>query len=355
MSAVKKFDNGAQALPVSGKAIGLYVALALALAWVVTLPIWLMEIDLSPTLPAVKETGDPGSGPMPTEEEQFTQTLVAQACGIAMMFTPGIAAVITLLVSGVKFSRVFPLLGASRPVDVPGFGPRVAGNWPYVRRLLMGLVATLGVSLLIALVITIATPVWPANGHTLAHQSASALGIPLALFLVLQFAQIPLGAIFNALPAVGEELGWRGYLYPALTQRFGFMWAVVIGGAIWGLWHAPMIMMGYNFGLFGLPGVALMMVSCMGLGALFAYLYGASGSIWVPALAHGLFNAAAGITLLFWPAGTPFNGVIASALGVWSLVVLLPLGVALVWRVARYSGPAEKSGQNDLQTSGESV
>ena len=322
MSAVKKFHNRSQALPVSGKAIGLYVVLALALAWVVTLPIWLMGIDLSPTLPAVKETGDPGSGPMPTEEEQFTQSLVAQACGIAMMFTPGIAAVITLLVSGVRFSRVFPLLGASRPVDVPGFGPRVAGNWPYVRRLLMGLVATLGVSLLIALVITIATPVWPADGHTLAHQSASALGIPLALFLVLQFAQIPLGAIFNALPAVGEELGWRGYLYPALTQRFGCMWAVVIGGAIW---------------------------------ALFAYLYGASGSIWVPALAHGLFNAAAGITLLFWPAGTPFNGVIASALGVWSLVVLLPLGVALVWRVARYSGPAEKSGQNDLQTSGESV
>lgn len=355
MPAVTTLNDRSPALPVSGRAIGLYVVLALGLAWLVTLPIWLMGIDLSPSLPAVKEMGEPGSGPMPTEGELFTQSLIAQVCGVVMMFTPGIAAVITLMVSGVKFSRVFPMLGAGRPVRVPGFRPRAAGNWPYVRRLLLGLVATLAVTLLIALVITIATPVWPANGHTLAHQSASALGMPLALFLIMQFAMIPVGAIFNALPSAGEELGWRGYLYPALTQRLGFAWAVVVGGAIWGLWHAPLIMAGYNFGLFGLPGVALMTASCIGLGAWFAYLYGATGSIWVPALAHGLFNAAAGTTLLFWPADTAFNGVTASVLGVWSLVVLVPLAAVLVWRVAKEPERAEKNLENGLQTPGESV
>lgn len=340
-----------QALPVHGRAIWTYLLLVVGLAWLAALPIWVKGIDLTPSLPMVDQNSAPGTGPKPTEEQQFVDALIAQLCAIGMMFTPAIAAVLTLLLNGVKFSRVFPLLGAGHSVRVPGFTPPTSGTWPYIRRLLIALFGTLGISLLILLVIAIATPVWPINEHTLAHQSASALGIPFGLLILLQFVQVPLGAVFNAIPAAGEELGWRGYLYPALTERFGFTKAVIIGGAVWGLWHAPLVMLGYNYGLIGLGGVGLMMIACVALGTWLAFLYGKSGSVWVPAIAHGAFNAAAGLPLLFWPAGESLNGVATSALGPWALIVLLPLAAVLVWRVNSTNGGSEKISSTDLHSS----
>lgn len=48
---------------------------------------------------------------------------------------------------------------------------------------------------------------------------------------------IPINSIF----AFGEELGWRGYLLPRLQELLGY-WPGLLGhGAIWGLWHAPLI------------------------------------------------------------------------------------------------------------------
>ena len=39
---------------------------------------------------------------------------------------------------------------------------------------------------------------------------------------------------------LGEEFGWRGFLYPALRLRLGWLGAALLVGIIWGFWHAPL-------------------------------------------------------------------------------------------------------------------
>lgn len=108
----------------------------------------------------------------------------------------------------------------------------------------------------------------------------------------------------NMLLALGEEAGWRGALYPRLKARFGVGKGRLLGGLIWGVWHWPvMILAGYNYGMayWGAP-VLGPLVFCLGtvaLGIFFDFLYEKTHCIWIPALAHGAYNAAAGIPTLF--------------------------------------------------------
>jgi len=39
---------------------------------------------------------------------------------------------------------------------------------------------------------------------------------------------------------LGEELGWRAFLYPVVKDKYGWMASALIVGAIWTLWHAPL-------------------------------------------------------------------------------------------------------------------
>ena len=127
--------------------------------------------------------------------------------------------------------------------------------------------------------------------------------------LVSAVAAVTYGPAINTFLALGEEIGWRGFLYPQLKARLGKRKAWVLGGAIWGAWHWPLIwLIGYEYGAatansagyFGFPvtGMLLFCIITVGLGILHDWLYEKSGSIWVPALLHGAFNAAAALPLM---------------------------------------------------------
>ncbi len=141
-----------------------------------------------------------------------------------------------------------------------------------------------------------------------AQLEAQGLSYPLYIVITLA-AAVTYAPAVNALPALGEEIGWRGFLYPQLKARFGRRKGWLLGGAVWGAWHWPLIwLIGYEYGAeyagFPVAGMLLFCVITAGWGILHDRLYEKTGSIWVPALLHGAINAVANLPILFCAAGT---------------------------------------------------
>lgn len=94
--------------------------------------------------------------------------------------------------------------------------------------------------------------------------------------------------------ALGEEGGWRGYMMPKLMKLMSVPKAIIVGGIIWGLWHAPITCVGHNFGTdypgFPYVGIVLMCVNCTLIGIMFTYLTVKTQSIWPAAIMHAVNN-----------------------------------------------------------------
>lgn len=94
--------------------------------------------------------------------------------------------------------------------------------------------------------------------------------------------------------ALGEEIGWRGYLLPILLKLTSQRKAVLLHGLLWGLAHAPLIYFGFNYGMdyWGAPwsGILMMTLVCIVLGTWLAYVTIRSGSILPAVILHGAGN-----------------------------------------------------------------
>ncbi len=136
--------------------------------------------------------------------------------------------------------------------------------------------------------------------------------VPQKIFIQNIISAVTFAPFFNAFFAVGEEAGWRGFLNPVLQRKFGSVAGLVLGGIIWGLWHAPLIILtGYEYGkgYFGAPvtGVLFFCVVTTLWGICLTFLYDKSSSIWPSALAHGAINATGSLpVLLLFPKVTSY-------------------------------------------------
>lgn len=147
------------------------------------------------------------------------------------------------------------------------------------------------------------------------------MNIPLLIGLQIA-ASFTLAPLINTVFALGEELGWRGYLLPKLLP-LGQVPAMLVSGAIWGIWHAPAILQGHNYPDHPILGVGMMMVFTTLLGIFFSWLFLKTRSPWAPALGHGTVNAVASLPLLFLT-GTNLSlgGALTSVSGWIALAIL---------------------------------
>lgn len=284
-------------------AVGAFVVLAYGLGWLVCLPLWLSRGLANPLAPVLL---------------------------ILLMFTPGISAVVVI-----RFMQ--------RPQPKPMLA--YLGMWPLQpvgRTILLAVVGLFGSVLVAVASVFLAAAVgvvkldlvgFSGFAEIIQRQleatgSTSGLPLPIGALVLAQLAAIPIGALINSVFAFGEELGWRGWLLPSL-RPLGTWPALVLSGAIWGLWHSPVILLGYNFGQPNLLGVLYMTLGCAFYGVLIGWLRLRSASVWPAAIAHGAFNASAGVGAMLMAAGSPGSPVDFLPLGWPGWIVCAVLAVVL--------------------------
>jgi hypothetical protein len=162
------------------------------------------------------------------------------------------------------------------------------------------------------------------TGVKTATMPSSAVILP-AIFL----AGVCLGPTINGIFGFGEEFGWRGYLLPKLMP-LGKPKAYALVGVAWGLWHAPLIVVGFNYPGYPLLGIVGMVVMTTALGVYINELTLRTRSSILAGWIHGAFNGQAyGIWRLLFPHVNPLLGGFTGVVGV--AVWLVP-GLWEAWR-----------------------
>jgi len=112
--------------------------------------------------------------------------------------------------------------------------------------------------------------------------AALGLGIPLTASL---------GMTGSLSTALGEEIGWRGFLLPRLTHQFGFTVGCLFSGLVWALWHYPALLWAdYNSGTDKRYALTCFTLMVTANAFLMGWLRLKSGSLWPCAILHASHN-----------------------------------------------------------------
>ena len=242
--------------------------------------------------------------------EPATRQLATQGLWALAMWGPGIAALIATLVVA---KRPF------RSLRLNTLGPKRYYLWAW---LLPPVLVVLG-GLLTVFIRTGQLDMEFTFMQQQLEATRTQLPISPGLLVLVQIGQaLIFGPLINIIFTMGEELGWRGFLLPKLLP-LGQWIALLVSGAIWGIWHAPAIAQGHNYPDHPILGILLMIVFCILLGIIIGWMYLNTRSPWVAALAHGSINAWAGLPFLFLKPGfdTALGGALTSIPG-WIVMCL---------------------------------
>ena len=113
-------------------------------------------------------------------------------------------------------------------------------------------------------------------------------GIFILLFFIVNGVMQLFGGMATAL---GEEIGWRGFLVPQLSNITGYTYTSLISGMIWAVWHFPLLIFGnYNNGApvwYGLICFTMLVVSMTFIYTWFRFK---SNSLWPCVMLHASHN-----------------------------------------------------------------
>lgn len=295
-------DRADAATLVDWASVGWFTLLAYGGAWLIALPLWLNGRGLQVPWATVDLT--------------------------AIMFTPALAVIVT--VKAVRRERLDPD-GLGVRVRLPSRA-RLAGfmfgTWLTVTVLALAAPFVGAVFGVYALDLVHLSGFREQLARVLPHEPSTAVAWRM---IATQLASLVPAALINSVPALGEELGWRGFLLPRLIP-LGRARALVLSGIVWGLWHAPVVLLGYNYPSDHLLGVLAMVGTTITFGVILGWVRLTSASVWPAVIGHAALNAAAGSTGLFYAQGHPPNPFLTGTTGVtgWILPWLLVMVVVTI-------------------------
>ena len=290
--------------------LGIFAVTAFGLAWLVCLPLW-------------------------CSEEGIGDQVLLMTCGSAMMFTPLVASILASIVQRRRARARGEILASA---------PRYFGFWPlrsFGRVIGMTIASFFGIMVLVVLgyLVSAAFGWLSLDLDGLSGFKAQldmipgANTFPTAAAIAIYLLLMVVGSAANIGVTIGEEFGWRGWLLTSL-RPLGTWPALLIIGVVWGLWHSPLILLGYNFGRPDITGVGFMVGGCIVVGILFGWLRLRTGSVWPAVFAHAALNGCGAMLLgLFVDAGaqTPDPALVAflgAAGWIVSAVVIVVLVLA---------------------------
>jgi membrane protease YdiL (CAAX protease family) len=209
---------------------------------------------------------------------------------VPYMWAPAVANILTRLLTREGWKDV-------------GFRPNFRKGWPYW---LIGWVLPALMTIGGAAVFFLIFPHYFDIGLTRVQQSMQqspflARFSPWVLVSIEALLGILISPIVNSLATLGEEFGWRAYLLPKLLP-LGWRKAMLLMGLIWGVWHWPVIFMGYEYG-FNYPGypwlgplLFIWITFC--LGVFLAWITLRAGSVWPAVIGHAAINGIAALAVL---------------------------------------------------------
>lgn len=158
-------------------------------------------------------------------------------------------------------------------------------------------------------------------------------GVSLVVILKDILPVLVIGTLISMLSALGEEIGWRGFMVPALVERLGLNKTLLISGLFWCCWHLPLLIGGdYMPGTplwFQIPAFVLCIFP---VGVMIGLLTLQSGSVWPAAFLHAAHNnydqavfavITAGVNKMYFVSET---GVL-TILCVWALAAMMYIRV----------------------------
>lgn len=233
-------------------------------------------------------------------------------------------------------------------------GLRFRGRW---RRILLwaplGVLLVLGLNLATAVLMVLRGVPGDLTGSTWAAEitrtmAAQGVELPTGAMVALVLAGTAVGLLVTVVPALGEEIGWRGWLRRELAP-LGPWPAIVLGGTIWSLWHLPVTLIGHNY-----PGeprwaaVAMFVPASIALHALFCAITERAGGNPIPAaFAHATLNSTLGLAIgVVATSGTAagMNWFLDTPLGVTGIVLVAAVAAVIMPRRGRAVDRAEHAG-----------
>ena len=190
---------------------------------------------------------------------------------VAILWTPAITAFVFAIKYYKRISMLGVTIGKATPILLGLFLPVVYLLISYLISWAIAGDQTIGLE-------TLATNLgWKAESKDL------------PIFFIL--SHVAVGIFPSCIGAFGEELGWRGFMYPVMERVHGRKKALLYSGLIFALWQLPLVIAGlYEVQTVLWYGVIMFIIYQTVLGFILAWLRSVSKSILPPLFIHASTN-----------------------------------------------------------------